>query len=380
MISNWLSIREDDQLATWLPVYHDMGLIGGFLTPCVNQLDVWMMRPDQFIADPMRWIECFGKRSASIAVGPNFGFAYAAKRLRDDVLEQMNFSPWRIAIVGAERLDPAVLGAFARRLQPHGFRESVFMPAYGLAEATLAVTGVGLDAVPRCVRLDWSHATMGRPVVVEDEGSLTDLEKIGPGDGWLVGCGYPLPGTQVTIVDDDGDELPDGHLGEICVEGETVAAGYAAGAAGASTCFDSGRVRTGDAGYTLDGELFVVGRLGDAIKVRGRTVFVEDVEARVATVDGMQKGRCVVLAGSDGGTNRLVALVERQPGEWVRDVAAILMTEVGTDAVVQVLAAEPGAIERTSSGKPRRRVLWSRLLDGALEAEVAHASDNVDNR
>jgi acyl-CoA synthetase (AMP-forming)/AMP-acid ligase II len=374
-IRRWLAMGPNDTTATWLPIYHDMGLIGAFLTPIVNKTSVWMMRPDQFISDPLRWLDCFGCRSVNTAVGPNFGFAYAAKRLTDDFLEGKDFSAWRAAIVGAERLDPAVLGGFARRLEPYGFRTTAFMPAYGLAEATLAVSGVALGAMPRCVKFDWSQARFGRSVAVTDEAPLTDHERIGMGDGWLVGCGTPHPGLTATIVDDDGVELPGGTLGEICVAGETVADGYEREAAGGSTRFEGGGVvRTGDAGVMLDGELFVVGRLGDAVKIRGRTVFVEDVETRIAGIDGVQKGKCVVLAGSDGDTNLMVAVVERKsPGDaWVRDVAAILQIEAAKQARVQVLAAPPGTIERTSSGKPRRRVMWARLLDQGIDAELVY--------
>ena len=374
MIRGWLEMGPNEQTATWLPLYHDMGLIGCFLTPMVNQSDVWIMRPDQFIADPLRWIDCFGSRGVEIGVGPNFAFAYAAKRLSDEALEGMDFSAWRIAIVGAERLDPAVLGGFAKRLQRHGFRGAgAFLPAYGLAEATLATTGVPHAAMPRAVRPDWDRARFGAELPIAEEAPLSETDRIGAGDGWVVGCGGAHPGVAVEIVDEDGAALPDGYLGEIAVEGLTIADGYEGGGQG-STRFEGRRLRTGDAGFTSGGELFVMGRLGDSVKVRGRTVFVEDVEARLATVDGIQKGKCVVLAGTDATRETLVALVEAPPGEWSEGAATILLNEVGRDAVVKVLAGGPGTIERTSSGKPRRRVMWTDLVAGRLDAEVVFDS------
>ncbi|MDQ3934019.1 MAG: AMP-binding protein [Actinomycetota bacterium] len=371
MIRRWLEMRPDDATATWLPLYHDMGLIGCMITPMVNQSDVWVMRPEQFIRDPVRWLECYGVHGAQLGVAPNFGFGYANKRLDDEALQRMDFSEWRVAIVGAERLDADVLGRFARRLEPRGFRASAFLPAYGLAEATLAVTGVPLGDVPNAVRPDWRGARFGEPLSADEATLLTDAERIGSGDGWLVGCGRPHPRVGVAIVGEDGGELPEGHLGEIAVTGPTVAGGYL-GEPGASTRFEDDRLLTGDAGFLLGGELYVMGRLGDSVKVRGRTVFVEDMEARTAAF-GVPKGKCAVLAGTHAGANVLAALVELPPGGWVEEVAAMLEREGDEATRIAVISAEPGSIERTSSGKPRRRVMWQRLVAGELPGQVVHA-------
>jgi fatty-acyl-CoA synthase len=373
MIRHWLRWTDDEPLATWLPLYHDMGLIGGVLTPLVNQTDIWIMRPDQFIRDPLLWLECFGSRQVAVGVAPNFGFAYATKRIPDEALEGMDFSPWKAAIVAAERLDPQALGKFAQKLAPHGFRASAIRPAYGLAEATLAVTGLPLNKVPGTLRIDWDEARMGQPILVEDETTLAEPDRVGAGDGWLVACGEPHPGVTLTIADEDGNALPERCLGEIVVEGSTVAHGYE-GRPGATTRFDGRRLHTGDAGFFADGDLFVLGRLGDSIKVRGRTVFVEDVEARLTNLDEVHKGKCVVLAGVHEGRNHLVALVEATAGGWMDGARAILQSEGGSEVSVAVVAAERGTIERTSSGKPRRRVLWQAFVRGAF-SEPARDDD-----
>jgi acyl-CoA synthetase (AMP-forming)/AMP-acid ligase II len=374
MILRWLEAGPEDQTTSWLPLYHDMGLIGCFLTPTVKQADVWIMRPDQFIADPLRWIECLGARGVNISVAPNFGFAYAAKRLTDEALAGMDFTSWRVAIVGAERLDPAVLGAFARRLAPYGFSARTLLPAYGLAEATLAVTGVPLRKVPRVVRPRWKSARFASPLAIDARASIDDADEIGTGEGWLVGCGEAHSGVSVAIVDEREDVLPDGHLGEIVVAGDTVADGYEGVNEGSTRFVGDHRIATGDAGFILDGELFVAGRLGDAIKIRGRTVFVEDIEARLTTVEEVKHGKCVVLAGSEATIDLIAAVVEAPPGAWVDAVAKILRTEGGASVAIKVCAAPAGAIERTSSGKPRRRVMWRSLLDGRLEVDTVYAS------
>jgi acyl-CoA synthetase (AMP-forming)/AMP-acid ligase II len=340
----------------------------------VNQNDIWVMRPDQFIRDPLRWIECFGRGGASITAAPNFGFGYAKKRLRDEDLEGMDFSSWRCAILGAERNDPEVLGRYAERLAPYGFRRETFVPAYGLAEATLQVSGVPMEDVARVVKPDWSSAGTDGAVAIEDEARLGDLDRVGNGDGWLVSCGRVNAEIDCVIVDDDLQPVADGVVGEISLAGPSIAEGYHGEATGPRTTrFVDGRVYTGDAGFLLDGELYVLGRLGDSLMVRGRQVFVEDLEARAAQF-GVQKGKCVILAGDDSGRNVLAALVEDMPGPWVHRIAGMLQRTGKDSTRVIVIAGERGAIERTSSGKPRRRVLWRQLLDGQIQGTVVHDS------
>ncbi|HEX8647174.1 MAG TPA: AMP-binding protein [Thermoleophilaceae bacterium] len=374
MILRWVGVTPSDSIATWLPLYHDMGLVGCLLSPMVHQNDIWVMRPDQFIRDPLRWIDCFGRRGASITAAPNFGFGYAAKRLREEDLEGMDFSGWRCAILGAERNDPEVLGRFAARLEPYGFKRETYAPAYGLAEGTLQVSGVPMSSVARVVKPDWKATGHDGAVVVEDEARLGELDRIGNGDGWLVSCGPVNAEIDCTVVDDEQRPVGDGVVGEISLAGPSIADGYHGEAAGPRTTrFEGERVYTGDAGFLLDGELYVLGRLGDSLKVRGRQVFVEDLEARAATF-GVQKGKCVILAGDDNGRNVLAALVEDLPGPWVHRIAGMLQRTGKTATRVVVIAGERGAIERTSSGKPRRRVMWRQFIDGTLPGTVVHDS------
>jgi fatty-acyl-CoA synthase len=369
MIRDWISWGPDDAGAHWLPLYHDMGLIGCFLTPVVNQRDMWIMRPEQFVAEPLRWVERFGCGAAAFTAGPNFCFAYAAKRLRPDQLEGMDFSNWRAAIVGAERLDPGALGKFAAMLEPHGFRREVFLPAYGLAEATLAVSIQGRNRVPRVVRPDWAQVGFGQQVAVTKEAQLGD-DHVGDGAGWLVGCGQALPGVRVSVGDEDGRPLGDGILGELTVEGSIVASGYAGGAESTSTSIADGVLCTGDAGFTLDGEVFVTGRIGDALKVRGVTLYAEDLESKLCAIDGVPKGRCVVVPGLGEGVDGVVVIVEAEPGDWVQEATRLLKRETN-GATVSILIGPPRAIQRTSSGKPRRRVIWRALVDGELDLQPA---------
>jgi fatty-acyl-CoA synthase len=374
MIRVWLGGEEpDDAGGAWLPLYHDMGLIGTLLLALVNQGDLWILRPDQFIREPLRWLELFGRRKVSLGVAPNFGLAYADRRVSDEQLQGMDFSGWRAVIVAAERLDPALLTRFAHRLAPHGFKPSAFLPAYGLAEGTLAVTGVPLAEIPLAVRPDWANVSLGRRVPVEQCSRIGERDRFGSGAGWLVSCGRPLPEVTIAILDEAGSELPEGHLGEIRVRAPTVALGYMAGEGDATRFAPEGLI-TGDAGLLIGGELYVLGRLGDSLKVRGRTLFVEDIEAQLAVVEGVSRGKVVVLAGADGRRNVLAAVVEAPRGEWVSEVARILDAEVGGAASIEIFASPPGAIQRTSSGKPRRRVMWKELLGASIEGEVVFST------
>lgn len=190
--SRLIGWKDGDGFASWLPLHHDMGLIGCCLFPVASQSDLWLMRPDQFIRDPARWLDCFAPGRAAHSAAPSFAFAYAARRVRPRRLDQLDLSGWRSVCVGAEAVDPAALSAFARFAAPAGFSPDAYVPSYGLAENTLAVTGAAAPLL--IVRPDWAALRMGRAVTVEDTARLGDGE-VEPGSGWLVGHGFPRTGT-----------------------------------------------------------------------------------------------------------------------------------------------------------------------------------------
>lgn len=363
-IRRWLGLTREDTTCSWLPVYHDMGLLGCLLTPIVTQTDTWIMRPEQFVRDPLRWLECFGARGATLTAMPSFGYGYVARRVREHQLEGMRFDRWRACIVGAERIDPAALGSFWTLLRGHGFRRTSFLPAYGLAEATLTVTGSRLSEAPFAVRPEWATMTFGERVRVLERALVGD-DAVGDGDGWIVASGGPHPGTSVGVVDEDGRPLPPGCFGEIVVEGPSVAAARDGDPDG-STPSDGPGLRTGDAGFVLDGHLFVAGRMGDRIKVRGRHLYAEDLESRLAAVPGVPRGRCVVVPGlARAQEHSLLVLVEAPPGTWIETAVVALRRAAGESTDVDVRCVPRGTIPRTSSGKPRRRALWRRLAADA---------------
>lgn len=367
-IRQWIRMGADDVTATWLPLHHDMGLIGCLLTPTTNQSNVWIMRPDQFVRDPMRWLECFGRNDASLCAAPNFGYAYAARKVDPDLLTGMDFSSWRVAIAGAEPVDAQALTMFSELLRPFGFSTRAFLPAYGLAEATLAVAGGDPSTPPLAAHLDWGSLSFGEPVSIFSTNYLGNLA-CSRSAGWLVSSGKPHPGTSVTIVDDSGNGLPTDSLGEIFIAGPSVASGYSGNRDHGATKFTPEGVLTGDAGFIHDGELFVVGRMADSMKIRGRTIYADDLEIRLADGTGVSRGRLVVITvpGDQGGS--VLSIGEQADQAWAIQAAQLLKGILGREISVKVGVGPKGTIQRTSSGKPRRRIMWQLDTLGHLDLQ-----------
>ncbi|QWF84813.1 AMP-binding protein [Amycolatopsis sp. CA-230715] len=331
-IRRWLGMTPADPTASWLPVHHDMGLVGCLLAPVVTGSDLWLLSPSDFVRRPMRYLECFDAGGARLTAMPAFGLAHLADRVRPEQVRGLDLRAWRAVIVGAERVSAAVLERFTALLSPAGFAAEALLPAYGLAEATLAATAVPLGRGWR------THAQS-------------------PGEPAVTGCGTTLSGVRVSIVDSAGSPVPDGDVGEIVVGGDCVGTGYVDGQ-------DFGAaVRTGDAGYLLDGELYPLGRFGDSVKVRGRAVFAEDLELLVSTVF---PDRPACALGHARGHPEAVVVLERPRARDASDEVTALLRPHLDGVRIVVLRAKPGVVPRTSSGKPRRAALWAAYLSGEL--------------
>jgi fatty-acyl-CoA synthase len=370
VLDRWTGWREGDAGASWLPLNHDMGFVGGLLLTVAHQGDLWLMRPDQFIRDPARWLSCLGPGRANHTAAPPFGYGHAARRVGRERWAGLDLSGWRTAIVGAQAIDRGVLRAFARAARPAGFDPAALMPAYGLAENTVAVTAGGPAAGPagragkttRVVRPDWRRMRFGEPVTVLETGVLVpdEPDTDAGGAGWLTGHGLPsrADGVGVRIEDSGGTPLPGGTLGEIVVTGGSVADGYL----GEPPL--GGVLRTGDAGFVLDGDLYVLGRMGDSLKVRARSVYVEDLDAKASAAAGLD--RLAVIGVTDGGQPCVAVFAEARPGPWAGRVREALRAELGPEPAITVIAGPRGLIRRTPSGKPRRREMWRLWSSGSL--------------
>ncbi|MGO9954554.1 MAG: AMP-binding protein [Solirubrobacteraceae bacterium] len=336
-IRRWLGMTANDATASWLPVHHDMGLIGCLLTPAAVGSDLLLMAPEEFVRQPLRYLHCFDHGAARLSAMPGFGLEYILRRVPPEALSGLALGGWRTLIVGAERLHAAVLRRFERLLAPFGFSSCALAPAYGLAEAALAVTGLPVAERWRSVAIGPSP-TLGKRVPT---GECADSDRV-------VGCGRALSGVRVRIVGTEGVPVRDGALGEIVVDGACT----------------PGPVATGDAGFLRDGELFVLGRLGDGLKLHGRFVFAEDIEADLVAA-GLKPHRVAAILGHDRGRATAVALLEDSSGSAVSSATAVLRRRAAGAHLV-VLPVPRGAIARTTSGKPRRRPLWRAFVQGQL--------------
>ncbi|MEU7530707.1 AMP-binding protein [Saccharothrix sp. NPDC042600] len=367
-MQEWMRL-EDHGAVSWLPTYHDMGLVGTMLAHTTLQLEHAVLRPEHFLRDPRGWLAEYGRAPYAAMVMPNFGFDLLLARVGPQDVAGLDFSGLRCVVSGAERVDPAVLSRFHRLLEPHGLRGDALMPAYGLAECTLAVTGRRAAGPPRLVRTGVER-DLGEKVDVRDSAELT-TEPVADPRLWQVGCGRPLDGVEVGILDDDGVEQPEGVVGEILVRGPSVAAGYLDAAPEDAARFTAAGFRTGDAGFLLDGELYVIGRLGDSVKVNGQNVFMEDVELELVARDLVSRRNAVVVAGVLRSTPTVLVVTERPlAADAVPATEAAVRALTGDGVTVRVLHVRSGSIPRTSSGKPRRRALWLAYLSGEL-AQVA---------
>ncbi|MBF6415184.1 AMP-binding protein [Nocardia cyriacigeorgica] len=375
MISRLIDWRAGEAMVSWLPLYHDMGLVGAFLTTVTNQGELYLMRPDQFVRDPVRWLRAMTR--AQHSPSPSFALGYVAHRVRPEDIAELDLSGWRTLAVGSEPVEVADLQSFAELTGRQGFSMNAYTLAYGLAEATLMVTSSARGRPVTALRLDNSALRFGAPVSVLDEQRLDDAHRV-EGAGWITGLGYSTPESTVRVVDEEGNDLPDGTLGEMVVVGDSVALGYSGPPSpGSSTRIEDGVLYTGDAGFLHRGEVFVLGRMGSSLKVRGRSVFMEDIESRVAQETGITKGKLAAVAISEAGSQGIALFAESAPGEWIAEARKIIRGELGPAQTVTIVTGPRGLIRRTSSGKPRRRHMWQLFADGFLEGAVVHEADGT---
>ncbi|MFJ9367218.1 AMP-binding protein [Nocardia sp. NPDC101769] len=375
MITRLIDWQPGETMVSWLPLYHDMGLVGAFLQGVTNQADLYLMRPDQFVRDPLRWLRAM--THAQHAPSPSFALGYVAHRVRPEEIAGLDLSGWRTLAIGSEPVEVADLQAFANLTGPQGFSMGAFTLAYGLAEATLMVTSSPTRRPITALRLDNPNLRFGERVPVLEEAILDDTHRVA-GAGWITGLGFSTPESIVTVVDDEGRELPDGVLGEMVVTGDSVALGYSGEAsATSSTRLENGRLYSGDAGFLYNGEVFVLGRMGTSIKVRGRSVFMEDIESRVAQETGLTKGKLAAVGLVEAGVQGVALFAETAPGDWIPQARDLIRGHLGPAQTVHIVTGPRGLIRRTSSGKPRRRHMWQLLRDGALEGAVLHEMDTA---
>ncbi|MFE5487351.1 amino acid adenylation domain-containing protein [Streptomyces sp. NPDC056527] len=355
-------IRSEDVLATWMPYFHDMGLIGTHLVPLSAGIKQVRLEPLTFAKRPARWLEAAARHRATLLSAANFALALVERRVPQDTLARLDLTCVRMILVGAEPISPTVWRAFVRRMRPTGLAASAPQPVYGLAEATLAVTFPLPGEVARPLALDRSALSRGLAV---------DTAPGSPDAVELMDVGSPVHGCVVRITDDAGEAVGDRRVGHIEVRGPQVARGYHRAPEATADAFVDGWLRTGDMGFLREGRLCVTGRSKDVVFVDGRTFHAADLEEVAAGAPGL--GRCpVAVVGSTdpaGGGERVVVFLAPAPplaavtAASLREVAVRVREALGHDDV-RVLAVPVRAFPRTTSGKVRRGVLRDRFEDG----------------
>jgi fatty-acyl-CoA synthase len=341
---------------TWLPLYHDMGLIGNLLSAFYFPGKLVLLPPELFVTVPGAWLRAISRHRGTITAAPNFAFGLCLKRIRGDELDGVDLSSWRISLNGAEAISPVVQRRFNERFARWGLRASALTPCYGMAEASLGVTFKPAGT---------SFRTLG-----VDAEKLARDGVVAPGTKELVSVGRPLAGVEVEIRDAAGMSLPPGRVGHVFVRGPSVMAGYFARTDLTDQAIHDGWLDSGDLGFTEDGELFVCGRHKDIIVVRGANHAPEEFEAALESLPGVRTG-CAVAVGfvpAGGDDEALAMLVESTtdaPSTLADDVALRVQERTRIrPAHVELLA--PGTLPRTSSGKLRRREARTQWLAGTL--------------
>ena len=360
-----IKVTSDDVIVSWLPLYHDMGLIGTWLGGFYYAASFVVMPPMTFLARPERWLWAIDRFRGTLSAAPNFAYEFALTKVRDDHIEGLDLSSWRMASNGAERVSAKTIERFAARYGPHGFRAEAMTPMYGLAESAVALTTSPLGRGPRVDHVRRADlVTWGKAVA---------MPAAAPGGVTFVSCGVPVPGHEVRVVDAAGRELGDRQEGTIEFRGPSATQGYLRAPDKTAALIRHGWLDSGDKGYVADGELYVTGRIKDIIVRAGHNLYPDEIENAVGDLDGIRKGQVAVFASEDARseTERLVVLGEsrqRDPAKRARlqqQVVELVSDLIGAPPD-EVVLAPPGAVVKTPNGKVRRAACRELYESGRL--------------
>ncbi len=363
-----MSISSDDIFVSWLPLYHDMGLIGGLSQPIHRGIPTVLMTPKFFIERPVRWLEAISRHRATISGAPNFAFQLCVERVRAAQLQDLDLSSWRVAFSGAEPVRRDTMSAFIERFTPVGLPTGALYPCYGLAEATLFVTGGMRGQGVEAFRFDTEMLAQGKAVVA-DQGTS------------MVACGFPASGHTVRIIDPETmTERPAGHIGEIWTDGPSLAGGYwrrSRETTEAFVSYEGGRwLRTGDLGFFHAGKLYIAGRLKDLIIIRGQNIYPQDIEQVIEEeVEAARKGRVAAFSVETEIGEGIGVAVEISRGMQKLIAVETLVTALSEAASAScreplsvVVLLNPGALPKTSSGKLQRAACHQGWRERSLDA------------
>ena len=365
-IGKGVQVRPTDVGACWLPLYHDMGLIGSWLFCLHHGLPIVLFSPLSFLARPERWLWAIHTHQATLSAAPNFAYELCVRKISDAAIEGLTLESWRAALNGAEPVSPETIDRFMRRFGAYGFRRTALMPVYGLAESSVALAfpPLGREPVVRQVDRD----------VFEREGRAMARPERQTGALRFVSVGRPLPEHEVRIVDDGGADLPAGTVGRLVFRGPSVTPGYyGQEEATRAVSLDGGWLDSGDLAFVLDEELHIAGRRKDLIIKAGRNLVPQEIEELTAGVEGIRRG-CVVAIGiphATLGTESLVIVAETRESDPARRDALVSAITERVSAALDlppdvVCLVAPGAVPKTPSGKVRRSETRELFVKGGL--------------
>ena len=366
-IGHAIAVAPTDVFVSWLPLYHDMGLIGAWFGTLYFAVPLVVMSPTDFLSRPETWLRAIHRYRATLSAGPNFAYEMCASRLDAGRLAGLDLSSWRIAFNGAEPVGPDTLARFAERFAAYGFDARAQTPVYGLAEAAVGLAFPPLGRGPRIDsvdRMQLARTGGANPAGAGDPNALR-----------VVACGRPLPGYEIRVVDAAGRDLPERREGRVEFRGPSATSGYFRNPEATRNLFDGTWLDTGDLGYFADGELFVTGRVKDVIIRGGQHIHPQEAETAIGAIPGIRKG-CVTVFGvpdRNTGTEKIVVLAETretvpEKREALRRAVAELMAALHGAPPDDVVLAPPHTVLKTSSGKIRRAAcseLYQRGVTGA---------------
>ena len=351
-----LAVTPQDVFVSWLPLYHDMGLIGAWLGSLYHGVPLVLMSPLRFLARPQRWLWAIHRHRGTLSAAPNFAYELCVSRIADQDLEGLDLGSWRLALNGAEAISAQTMDAFCTRYARHGFRREAMLPVYGLAECAV---GLAFTPLARGARID----VIDRQLLARSGRAESAAASL-PHDATrsIVACGVPLPGHELRVVDDMSRELPDRHEGHLQFRGPSATSGYWGNPAESARLRGAdGWLNSGDRGYLVGGELYLTGRVKDIIIRAGRNIYPTELEDAIGALDGIRTGHVAVFGSPDPatGTERVVVLAEtRKRTLESRAALEMAIKTLAADLIATppevVVLAPPNTVLRTSSGKIRR--------------------------
>ncbi|HEX2531539.1 MAG TPA: AMP-binding protein [Burkholderiaceae bacterium] len=366
-------VTPDDVFVSWLPLYHDMGLIGAWFGSLYHGIPLVLMSPLAFLARPAAWLETVSAYRGTISAAPNFAYELCIRHIDQDLLARLDLSRWRLAFNGAEPVSPTTLKAFAAKFAACGLRRQALTPVYGLAESSVGLAFPPLDRGPRIERIRREPFMRERTAIPAQEADTEALQ--------VPSCGRPLPGHEIRIVDEAGYELPERRIGRLEFRGPSSTSGYFRNPQATAKLFRGGWLDSGDDAYMADGEVFITGRVKDVIIRGGRHLYPYDLEQAVGNLPSIRKGCVAVFASSDpaAGTERLVVMAETRERDTAAKEALRQQINTATLDIVgapadDIVLVPPHSVLKTSSGKIRRIACREAYERGEIGAPAAPQS------